>query len=60
MKRMRCSGSWRSHWSGERSPAGGLVWIQSWQKLPDGGDLEEPVEAGLLRRVVHVIHCEGV
>lgn len=43
-----------------KSRADCLTRIQSGQKLPDGGDLEEPVEAGLLSRVVHVIHCEGL
>lgn len=34
--------------------------IQSGQKLSDGGDLEEPVEARLLGRVIHIIDCERV
>lgn len=37
-----------------------LVRIQSGQKLSDGGDLEEPVEASLLGRVIHIINCERV
>lgn len=45
---------------GEKPRADWLIRIQSGQKLPDGGDLEEPVEAGLLSRVVHIVHCEGV
>lgn len=34
--------------------------IQSGQQLSDGGDLEEPVEARLLSRVVHIIDRERV
>lgn len=37
-----------------------VIRIQSGQKLPDGGDLEEPVEARLLGCVIHVINCERV
>lgn len=38
----------------------GMLRIQSGQKLSDGGDLEEPVEACLLGRVVHIFNCERV
>lgn len=37
-----------------------VSWVQARDELSDGGDFEEPVEAGLFGCVIHVIHRERV